>query len=161
MSPQDRWPPRCADFFAGRIVQIDYGSNAVRLLQTSPRLATSIPIQMNYNAMCVPVTVDGNRLNRVRVDTGCDQPLHVSTTSLSAVERTKEKRSSIGLSKGATLLRHCGIQLGGLSIGNFPTTFHLRPIFPNEDGLLGNRALSEFIMTIDMRKRRLILESKS
>lgn len=148
-----------ADFFGGRIVQIDYAANKVRLLRSSPRSAGArqIPITMNFDAMCVPLLVDGNRLNKVRIDTGCDQALHW-TTSSSESKKGRSKKRSIGLSKGWKRSKKCNVRLGNLSLGSLRTSVRSHPIFPGEEGLLGNPALSRYVVTFDMRKGRLILQ---
>ena len=143
-----------ADFFTNRIVQIDYRAGQVCLLNKSPRSATSLPIVTNYDAMCVAVDVDGNRLNRVRLDTGCDQALR---WAMRADSKTTANRRTIGLSSGNTRERRCALQMGGLALGEFKTSLHSRPVFPGEDGLLGNEALAKHVVTIDMVNRRLHL----
>jgi hypothetical protein len=152
-----------ADFFVRRIVQIDFNSNCIRLL--SPPFHASnahqFPITMNYAAMCVPVRVDGTELKKVRLDTGSDLALHWTSASLSKAHKVRLKRSSIGLARSMGRSKLCRVHLGRLSLGSFRTSVHPRPIFPGEDGLLGNAALSRFVVTIDMVKDRLILETKN
>jgi hypothetical protein len=63
-----------ADFFRGRIVQIDFAARKVRVLdyaQPSARSAV-LPIKWCNNAICMPVGIAGNSPQWMRLDTGCE-----------------------------------------------------------------------------------------
>lgn len=145
-----------ADFFRGRVVQIDYRS---RQLTVSPSYSTAgsqvLPISRNYGAFCVPVTVDGCTLSKVRVDTGCVSALHWSHPG--AGTASVRAGSSIGFSGNARRDDRNAVTLGALVLERVKTAYHAQRIFPGEDGLLGNGLLEQFRVTIDLRRNQLVL----
>jgi hypothetical protein len=148
-----------ADFFRGRIVQIDFAAEKVRLLATcNLNLANCemLPIKICNDAFCVPVGVAGNRPRWMRLDTGCDTALE---WVVGGVERKRMAQSSIGLSGGSNCSVRTEIQLGHMSIASVSAGIHNRQLFPNEAGLLGNGVLSKFRLTVDEPRSRAIFES--
>src|SRR5882724_1139318 len=67
-----------ADFFRGRTIQIDYAAECMRLLTSSPASGAGqiLPLRVQPNALCVPVRLNGNRAQWLRLDTGCAAALH-------------------------------------------------------------------------------------
>ena len=148
-----------ADFFRGRIVQIDFAACKVRLLTNcNPSLAKceTLPIKICNDAFCVPVRVAGYRPRWMRLDTGCDTALE---WVVGGVERERVTQSSIGLSGGSNCSVRTEIQLGHMSIASVSAGIHNRQLFPNEAGLLGNGVLSKFRLTVDEPRSRAIFES--
>jgi hypothetical protein len=129
------------DFFRGRVVQINFKEQRIRLLDKSDDHACCAVLKMNldHGVMCVPVSVDQSVLKWVRLDTGCDEGLHW-------VARSGD--GSI----------HALLQLGAEKIANVKTTLHRSALFPAEAGLLGNGILANYQITIDSVSRRLLLE---
>jgi len=62
-----------ADFFRGRVVQIDYSASKLRVLTALPSDTgtNSVPLETRPCGFRVAVNVNGGRSQRVRVDTGC------------------------------------------------------------------------------------------
>lgn len=145
-----------ADFFRGRIVQIDFSAGRIRLLdEARPGAhATVLPLEIRKGIFCAPVTVAGNPAQRMRIDTGCDSALEW------AVERSgsRARGTSIALARPLDRAMRADVQLGSRSVGGVKIGMHDRQIFPGEAGLLGNGLLSTFRVTVDARARRLILE---
>ncbi len=146
-----------ADFFHGRVVQIDYRSRHLMVSPSSSRSSGSqvLPISRHYGAFCVPVTVDGCTLSKVRVDTGCVSALHWSHPGAGA--SSVRSGSSIGFSGNARRDDRNEVTLGGLVLERVKTAYHAQRIFPGEDGLLGNGLLEQFRVTIDLRRNQLVL----
>jgi hypothetical protein len=147
-----------ADFFRGRVVQIDFAAAKVRLLANcNPSLAKceTLPIKICNDAFCVPVGVAGNHPRWMRLDTGCDTALEFV---VSGVERERVALSSIGLSGGSNCSVQTEVQLGTMSIAGVSAGIHNRQLFPNEAGLLGNGVLSNFRLTVDEPRSRVIFE---
>jgi hypothetical protein len=150
-----------ADFFHGRIVQIDFAASRVRLLKDGDlNLANceTLPIRMCNDAFCVPVRVAGNPPQWMRLDTGCDAALEWVVTG---AERKRTPRPSIGVSRGATGSVRTDVQLGKNCIATVSARIHNTQLFPDEAGLLGNRLLSRFRLTIDQPRHQAIFESAS
>src|SRR5262249_44731524 len=74
-----------ADFFRGRIVQIDYQAQKVRLLGSSlpASAAQTVPLEVRRCGFHVPITVNNGHRQWVRLDTGCATALQWVTTGVS------------------------------------------------------------------------------
>ena len=145
-----------ADFFRGRIVQIDFAARKVRILdnaQPTDRGAV-LPIKWCNDAMCVPVGIAGNSPQWMRLDTGCESALELAS------EKAKGRRDhdpSIGLTSASIRYIQADIQLGNHNLSGARIGVHEQRMFPGECGLLGNGVLSQFQVTIDAPNRRVIL----
>ena len=129
-----------ADFFSGRIVEIDFKAGCIRLLDKADAGACCavMPLKLEHSAMCVRVSVNGSALKWARLDTGCDDGLHWVDGTGGGYVRTS-------------------LQLGGERISNVRTALHRSAIFPSESGLLGNGVLSGYRVIIDGVTGRLLL----
>ena len=147
-----------ADFFRNRIVEIDYGSRELRLLDESPPHDDSraVPMAMGPRGVSILGSVNGSRHQPLRVDTGCATALHwVSETTSS---RACPGPPSTGLSAVSIRQTLAGIRLGPHHLDTIPTGIHRKPIFAGEAGLLGNGLLAMFgVVTFDSRSQLLHL----
>lgn len=148
-----------ADFFRGRIVQIDYKARMVRILSDARQnvCGTMLPMVALNGTFSVPVNVDGNPRQWMRVDTGCDSAME---WVVNGSGQQRISGSSIGLTSAHSSSRSTDVQLGGRLLPNVKTGMHSQQIFPGESGLLGNPLLSRFLVTFDTPGNRLFLESK-
>jgi hypothetical protein len=147
-----------ADFFRGRIVQIDFTASRVRLLKDCDlKLANceTLPIKMCNDAFCVPVRVAGNPAQWMRLDTGCDAALEWVVTGAKG-KRTPQP--SIGLSDRSISSIRTEVQLGRECVVTVSASVHNKPLFPHEAGLIGNGLLSRFRLTIDQPRSQAIFE---
>ena len=128
------------DFLRGRVVQINFKSSTLEFLERSIEVAGTMVLKLKTDnaAFCVSLSVNGSPAKWARLDTGCDDALHwvagLQTPTASSV------------------------QLGAELIRNVKTAWHRTPIFPDEAGLLGNGVLSNYLVTIDAVKGRLLLK---
>ena len=139
------------DFFANRIVQIDYASHVIRFpAKADPGAAQTLPIQFRNGTMCVPVSVNGSHNRWTRFDTGCNDALHW------VIPRIREAPSAHGLSIGFVTNTQdqalTSVRLGNQALELVETTLHGRELFRGEAGLLGNGILSRFTVTVDTGK---------
>ena len=149
-----------ADFFRGRIVQIDFAAEKVRLLsrgELNPAGCEALPIAARNDAMCVRVAIDGEPAGWMRVDTGCNSALQWAPA---ADKMRRLSSASIGLAPGSVRHLSTEVQLGSRRFEGVQTGIHWRQIFPCEAGLLGNGVLSKFTVTFDMQSRRLLLAGR-
>jgi hypothetical protein len=150
-----------ADFFRGRIVQIDYAARKVRLLSRNELNTaghTALPLAMRNDALCVRVSVASQPAEWTRVDTGCNSALQWATTRPTA---EKLGISSIALTARCAPCISADVQLGPARIAGVKVGVHTTPIFPGEAGLLGNALLSRFAtVTFDPARRTLFLASR-
>jgi len=147
-----------ADFFKGRIVQIDFTAGKIRLLKTSHpgSSAGTSPLEIHRGGLCVQAQVNGGRRQRLRVDTGCATALQWVTDQ--AQPDVSQAKVAIGLSELHLPQTQTTVSLGGRTLQAVPTGVHRTAIFEGEAGLLGNGILSRFeTVTIDSRARRLSL----
>jgi hypothetical protein len=146
-----------ADFFRGRVVQIDFAADRVRLLENCDvNLANCdvLPIKMCNDAVCVPVRVAGNPAQWMRLDTGCDSALEW----VAGEPRTRpHEKASIGLSHSSRPCIRATVQIGSQHIA-IRAGIHEKQLFAGEAGLLGNRLLTKFRLTIDEPRNRVIFE---
>jgi len=149
-----------ADFFRGRIVQIDFASQTIRLLQRGEVNETDceiLPLTTRNDALCARVSVDGNAREWLRLDTGCSTSLEWVVTSGKAKNLGL---TTIGLNPGSTHEIRTAVQFGAKRISAVKTGIHTEQIFAGESGLIGNGLLSRFTVTIDSAKRRCLLASR-
>jgi len=153
-----------ADFFADRIVQIDFEASKLRIIADSAvrsgvarSHAETIPLQLRPCGMRVPVKVNDHTSQWVRLDTGCATPLQWVTSQVKATDCNP--KVAIGLAEGSIPQTRTTVEIGSQRFDNVLTGVHEQPIFAGESGLLGNGLLSRFSrVTIDTKSHRLILE---
>jgi hypothetical protein len=151
-----------ADFFRGRIVQIDFGVGKIRIVSQAPdgRNAETLPLQFRRCGMRVPIAVNGRKTQWVRLDTGCASPLQWVTSGVRASDCSR--KAAIGLTEISIPQTETTVQIGSQKFQKVPTGVHSKPIFQGEAGLLGNGILCRFAkVTIDAKSGRLILEARS
>ena len=147
-----------ADFFRNRIVQIDFVAQVVRTSAKDEHesQAESLPLEIRPCGMCVEARINGNKPQRLRVDTGCANALQWVTSTVSPQQCSR--KVSIALAKLFIPQTRVTLKLGGCTFTDVPTGIHKKAIFPGEAGLLGNDLLSRFeTVTIDARSGQLIL----
>jgi hypothetical protein len=83
-----------ADFFSGRIVQIDFAKEKIRLLENfKPGVnAEVLPLQIEGSRMRAPVEVVGLGKAWARLDTGCASALHWTVGRRGIVPGTRGRR---------------------------------------------------------------------
>lgn len=150
-----------ADFFWDRVVQIDYAHRTMRLLnRASPGAhAETLRIKRHNDCLCVPLRIAGHSRQWMRIDTGCNSMIEWFA-SKADLDRLKAGGTSIGLAGGSVPYANAEVSIGDIRLPSVEIGMHDRQIFPGEAGLLGNAMLSNFSVTIDGRKNRLILEPR-
>jgi hypothetical protein len=150
-----------ADFLRGRIVQIDYAAETIRVLAVAPAVnqAQVLPLRNRRGAMRVPIRVNGSEAKWVRLDTGCASALQWVTANSPPADSSCQ--ISIGLAEIAVPFADVAVQLGQEVFPSVRTGMHKREIFAGEAGLLGNGLLERFCVTVDAPGSRLILEKYS
>ena len=147
------------DFFNGKAVQIDFDCQAIKIL--SAKAARQIqgeilPLEMGRSGMRVPVVVNGNSPQWMRLDTGCASAVNWVTSSASPQKCTQ--RIAVGLKEFSIPSTIADVSLGKAVFKNVPTGVYTNAIFPGEAGLLGDGLLAQFAqVTIDAKRRRLVL----
>jgi hypothetical protein len=146
------------DFFRNRIVQIDFKGGKICLLKNCEMNAANcdiVPMRMCNGAFCVPMQIGGNRVQWMRLDTGCDSALEWVVTGM---EERPMAGPSIGLSGASVHPINTSARLGRHCFNDIKASIRTKQIFPGEDGLIGNGLLSQFYLTIDERNSRAIFE---
>lgn len=148
-----------ADFFNGKVVQIDFAARILRLLDAKEAKHVEgeiLPLDMRRCGMRVPVGVDGGKPEWTRLDTGCASALHWVTSSVSP--GTCTERIAVGVTEFSIPTTRSTVLLGTTKFADVPTDVHTKAIFPGEAGLLGNGLLARFAqVTIDTKGQRLVL----
>lgn len=147
-----------ADFIQGKVVEIDFQSQLISF-RDGVSLAKSdidLPLRLSGRCFCVPVRINNQPKQWVRLDTGCVTALQWVTSDANlGVQSTKTAIGLAGLSIPQT---QTTVSLGGKQFGQIPTGIHSRAIFAGEAGLLGNGLLSRFkAVTIDTKSDHLVL----
>lgn len=147
-----------ADFFRSRIVQIDFSAQRIRF-PSRDELPLSgpeaLPLTRRNDAFCVRVGVDGNAPAWMRVDTGCSGALEWVA---SGEKLARSRGASVAISAETHEHIRTDVLLGSERISAVKTGLHPRPMFSGEAGLVGNGLLSQFRVTFDVPKVRLLLE---
>ncbi len=149
-----------ADFFRSHIVQIDFAAQTIRLLESrefNPVGGELLPLASRNDAWCARVSVDGNTAEWMRLDTGCNTALEWVATGTRA---KKLAGTTVGLHSGSAREVSADVQLGAHRISAVKVGLHTRPMFAGESGLIGNRLLSRFVVTIDAAKKRCLLAAR-
>jgi hypothetical protein len=144
-----------ADFFKGRVVQIDYAQQRLRLLDERPAEGDSLPLRERNGVFCLPVSVNGSRPRWTRLDTGCNDALHWVVPRMAAAQ--PPRGVSIGFITNMDDETLVSVGLGRLTLPHVETALHGSAIFPGEAGLLGSEILSRYRVTIDARHGRILL----
>jgi len=146
-----------ADFFRGRVVQIDFEAQRIRLLkpEKAGKTGESLPLQLRSCGMRVPIRVNDHKRQWVRLDTGCATALQWVTSDVRPEQCGR--KMAIGLVEISIPQTETTVGIGEHKFGNVPTGLHETAIFPGEAGLLGNGLLSRFsTVTIDAKAGRVI-----
>jgi hypothetical protein len=149
-----------ADFFRGRVVQIDFDALKIRLLKPTKaeKSDKALPLKSLSCGMRVPISINGHERQWVRLDTGCATALQWVT---SVVPEQCSHQMAIGLTKLSIPQAKTTVDIGAYQFENVPTGLHTTAIFPGEAGLLGNGLLSRFSsVTIDTKAGRVILKER-
>ncbi len=147
-----------ADFFRGRVVQIDFEAQRIRLLkpEKAGKAGESLPLHLRSCGMRVPIRVNDHKRQWVRLDTGCATALQWVTSDVRPEQCGR--KMAIGLVEISIPQTETTVGIGEHKFGNVPTGLHETAIFPGEAGLLGNGLLSRFsTITIDAKAGRVIL----
>ena len=148
-----------ADFFRGKVVRIDY---ARRTLSSQGNLAGGGGIRLRFanGVMCAPVAVNGGGTRWTRLDTGCTEALLWCDGGCCCVSANQPKKAgkSVALASSMGNTATAEVTVGTAQLHGVPVKLRDREIFPGEAGLLGNRALSKYRVTIDGIGKRLLLE---
>jgi hypothetical protein len=146
------------DFFERRAVQLDYRRGQLRVFDHyAPRAgATVIPLRSRNSILCAKLKLNDIRSQWLRVDTGCSEALHWAGES--ARRARGNRNTTVALTRGKVSFQRVSVQCAGKELGVVRAGLHRNAFFKGEDGLLGNGLLSRYRVTIDARRRRLILE---
>ena len=146
------------DFFRGRIVQIDFAAQKIRLLNRNDLPASGaqiLPLVSRNDAFCVRVGVDQNAPQWMRLDTRCSSALEWVVT---AANSRRTAGTSVAAAVGSRAHIHANVLFGSERLSAVKTGVHQQPIFSGEAGLLGNGLLSQFRVTVDAGKSRRLLD---
>jgi hypothetical protein len=148
-----------ADFFRDRIVEIDFVSSKIRMVNAPNTSDERLPLEVRSCGFRVPISVNGLVGQLVRLDTGCATPLQWVT---SRVPDGCGKKVAIGLTEVSIPQTTTTVTLGRFSFEEVPTGLHKKPLFAGEAGLLGVGLLSHFsVVTIDARQGELWLRNSA
>ena len=154
-----------ADFFRGRVIQIDFVAKKVRLLAESEPAGESLPLRVRHGALEVPLSVNDAPAGWARLDTGCASSLQWTAAKVKKTEGRMlsggggAKVMAVGLAGLSIPMEPARVRLGTFVFDDVPTGMHTKSIFAGEAGLLGNGLLSRFErVTIDAKSGRLLLQ---
>ncbi len=139
-----------ADFFRGRVVELDFASRRVRLLNSPgiPESGNSVPLAIRRCGMRVQASINDCKPQWFRVDTGCASALQWVTREVGA--EACGGKVAVGLAELSIPQANVSLRLGRGVFQGVPAGLHREAIFPGEAGLLGNALLSRFkTVTLD------------
>jgi hypothetical protein len=144
-----------SEFFRGRVTQIDYANQRLRLLASAPSGGEALALRQRNGVFCVPVSVNGSKPRWTRLDTGCNDALHWVIPRLAAARQ--RRGVSIGFITDTDDETLVSVGLGRITLPHVATALHGSAIFPGEAGLLGSEVLSQYLVTIDAPGGRILL----
>lgn len=140
------------EFFAKRVVQIDFRKSVLRVGDKVPQGAgVRLTMTPANGVFLIPVSVNGSHPRLVRLDTGCNDALHWVAPRISA--RKMPKEVSIGFFTNDNDRALCDVQFAGKRISHVETALHGEALFPGEAGIAGTAILSQFLVTVDAGHR--------
>jgi len=148
------------DFFRGKVVQIDFAAERIRLLDfaVSNEQQQIVPLKMVSGGFLLSASVDHNPCQWFRLDTGCASSLRWVKGKL--LTRAQPEEPSLGLAKLCQLQTYTTVETGSVCFKAVPTAVHSKKLFAGEAGLVGNGLLSRYpSITIDAKSGRLLLEN--
>ncbi len=148
-----------ADFFRGRIVEIDFSTQKVRLLKGGTQFLEGerLPLESRHCGLRVPIHVNSGNPQWVRLDTGCATPLQWVTSEVDSGSCLPQM--AVALTELSIPTTQVSVQIGSRQFSSVPAGLHEREIFAGESGLLGNGLLSRFgLVIIDTKAGFLILQ---
>jgi len=146
-----------ADFFRGRIVQIDYAAQKVHLLKRGESSVSDgqiLPLIRRNDAFGIRVGVEGGAPQWMRLDTGCNGALEWVVAPRQASRLAGTSVATAAASKRSI---RAEVLLGSEHLSSVVTGVHSQPIFAGEAGLVGNGLLSQFLITVDVDGGHLLL----
>ena len=146
-----------ADFFNGNVMRIDFKRGTLSRVDR-PAGGMGTPLRIANGVMCVPVAINGGGVRWTRVDTGCTDALDWCEGACCC---SKGAKKSVALASSMGSGACADVTVGTTRIHDLPVKTWKREVFPGEAGLLGNRALSRYRVTIDGIGKRLVLEPAS
>jgi hypothetical protein len=150
-----------ADFFAGRIVQIDFANQKIRLLQDYKPggQAEVLPLQIQDSRLRVPVEILGLGKGWARLDTGCASALDWAITATMLASQATSQDPGVGVSSLVIRNKTQSVRLGNFTLEHVPAGLHSEQLLAGEAGLLGAGLLSHFsTVTVDELAGQLVLE---
>ncbi len=149
-----------ADFIQGKVVQIDFKANRLRVVEgpvpLNPNIET-IPLQNQGCKLLVPMHINHGKTQWFRLDTGCASDLHWVVGKV--ISTARNVKVSVGLAPVSIPWDTTFVRLGQMEFENVPAGLHQGRIFKGEDGLLGMGLLRRFDrVTIDFPGKKLVLE---
>ncbi len=147
-----------ADFFTGKVVQLDFEKGVVRLLgAVNAGLADEVvPLEVRRCGMRTKASINGKKPCWFRLDTGCASPVQWVTGSINPQRCTS--KIAVGLTQLGIPQTRTTVKIGGARFTDVETGLHRSPIFEGEAGLLGNGLFTRFkSVTLDTIKGRLVL----
>ena len=149
-----------ADFLRRQVVQIDFAAGRIRFLTGAEVAAGSVvlPARISNGCACVQASIDGVTGQWLRIDTGCDKALlwAASSSKAAAMRHTPSLATTAGSDSASTTTTQ--LCLGGRQFDAVETSLRASALFPGEAGLVGNRLLSKFRLTLDFAHRRVVLD---
>jgi hypothetical protein len=150
-----------AEFFSGRVVQIDFAKEKIRLLEDfKPGVnADVLPLQIEAARLRTPVEVVGLGKAWARLDTGCASALHWAVSAIAPADQESSQELGVGVSSILIRQNMKSVRLGHLTLKDISTGLHTEKLLAGEAGLMGTGLLSQFSMvTIDEPGGQLVFE---
>jgi hypothetical protein len=150
-----------ADFFAGRVVQIDFANEKIHLLENYKpgEAAEVLPLEIHAAKLRVPVEILGLGKGWARLDTGCASALRWAVTKTMLASQDSSKEVGVGVSSLVIRRNTQSVRLGSLTLEHVSTGLQSEALMAGEAGLLGAGLLSRFaLVTIDEPAGKLVLE---
>ena len=152
-----------ADLLRNQVVELDFGKRLIRLRSPNdfvPGIAAEkIKLKRNAGGILAPLRINGGAPGWFRIDTGCSSALH--WVDRAAAAAAAKKTEAAGLGEEELGLAEVSATLGSQRLVGLEAALHARPIFKGEAGLLGTGVLTNYLVTIDMKRAHLFLENYS
>ena len=161
------------DFLSRFVTVIDYGRETITLFDPQdfqvPEGVSIIPAERSMSLLSVNAVLEDSVPVSLLLDTGAGGNIHLTGSFfrehpdfLSGRDSFETEIQGVGGSESITGFRVSSIELGDYSVpGGLCSSFHGGDMFSAYDGILGNGILSRFVLYLDYRSGRVMLEPSS
>ena len=162
------------DFLGRFATEIDYGSETIRLFdpdsfQVSEAAGAAVPAERHMGLLSIEAVLEDSVPVRLLLDTGAGGNIHLTPSFfrdhpnfMGDRQTFQTSVTGVGGEEAISGFRVGSITIGGYTVpGGLCSSFRGPDVFESYDGILGTGVLCRFVLLLDYRGGRVLLEPSS